>query len=156
MGQVLWHTMLSLDGFIAGSDDDRGWVLALMAGSRPDHGRSGQIDGSVAGWATYAGCRKDEPERYLPHDGDVGLAQRAAGAGRIVLVADRTIHGSATSARRGMDLRVRTRESQLRDNAARASSRAVAGLPSGVNFALSAVSSSISPSFNSRSPAARL
>ena len=33
-----------------------------------------------------------EPERDLPYDGDVGFAQRAAGGGRKVLVADRTVH----------------------------------------------------------------
>ena len=32
MGQVLWHTMLSLDGFIAGPDDDMGWVFGVDGG----------------------------------------------------------------------------------------------------------------------------
>lgn len=32
MGKVLWHTMLSLDGFIAGRDDDMGWVFGVDGG----------------------------------------------------------------------------------------------------------------------------
>jgi dihydrofolate reductase len=32
MAQVLWHTMLSLDGFIAGPDDDMGWVFGVDGG----------------------------------------------------------------------------------------------------------------------------
>jgi dihydrofolate reductase len=32
MGKVLWHTMLSLDGFIAGPDDDMGWVFGVDGG----------------------------------------------------------------------------------------------------------------------------
>lgn len=33
MGKVLWHTQLSLDGFIAGPDDDMGWVFDVDGGS---------------------------------------------------------------------------------------------------------------------------
>jgi dihydrofolate reductase len=33
MGKLLWHTMTSLDGFIAGHDDDMSWVFGLDAGS---------------------------------------------------------------------------------------------------------------------------
>jgi dihydrofolate reductase len=33
MGKVLWHTPLSLDGFIAGPDDDMGWVFGVDGGS---------------------------------------------------------------------------------------------------------------------------
>lgn len=32
MGKVLWNTMLSLDGFIAGPDDDMGWVFDIDGG----------------------------------------------------------------------------------------------------------------------------
>ncbi|NUS17830.1 MAG: hypothetical protein HOY69_41620 [Streptomyces sp.] len=32
MGKVLWHTMLSLDGFIAGPDDDMGWAFGVDGG----------------------------------------------------------------------------------------------------------------------------
>jgi dihydrofolate reductase len=32
MGKVLWHTMLSLDGFIAGPGDDMGWVFGVDGG----------------------------------------------------------------------------------------------------------------------------
>src|SRR5438552_3780011 len=33
MGKVLWHTPLSLDGFIAGPDDDMRWVFDVDGGS---------------------------------------------------------------------------------------------------------------------------
>jgi dihydrofolate reductase len=33
MGKVLWHTMMSLDGFIAGPNDDMGWVFGVDGGS---------------------------------------------------------------------------------------------------------------------------
>jgi dihydrofolate reductase len=33
MGKVLWHTMMSLDGFIAGPNDDMGWAFGLDGGS---------------------------------------------------------------------------------------------------------------------------
>lgn len=32
MGKLLWHTMLSLDGFIAGPDDDMTWVFGVDGG----------------------------------------------------------------------------------------------------------------------------
>jgi dihydrofolate reductase len=32
MGQVLWHTQMSLDGFIAGPDDDMRWAFEVEAG----------------------------------------------------------------------------------------------------------------------------
>lgn len=32
MSKVLWHTMMSLDGFIAGRDDDMQWVFGLDGG----------------------------------------------------------------------------------------------------------------------------
>jgi hypothetical protein len=34
MGKVLWHTMMSLDGFIAGPNHDMGWVFGLSADAR--------------------------------------------------------------------------------------------------------------------------
>ncbi|HSI80507.1 MAG TPA: dihydrofolate reductase family protein [Solirubrobacterales bacterium] len=33
MGKVLWHMVVSLDGFIAGPNDDMGWVFDLDGGS---------------------------------------------------------------------------------------------------------------------------
>ena len=33
MGKVLWHTPLSLDGFIAGPDDDMRWIFDVDGGS---------------------------------------------------------------------------------------------------------------------------
>jgi dihydrofolate reductase len=32
MGKVLWHTMMSLDGFIAGPNDDMDWVFGVDGG----------------------------------------------------------------------------------------------------------------------------
>jgi dihydrofolate reductase len=32
MGKVLWHTVMSLDGFIAGPNDDMGWVFGIDGG----------------------------------------------------------------------------------------------------------------------------
>jgi hypothetical protein len=34
IGEVLWHALMSLDGFIAGPNDDMSWAFALDAGSR--------------------------------------------------------------------------------------------------------------------------
>lgn len=34
MGKLLWHTMMSLDGFIAGPNGDMSWVFGTAAGSR--------------------------------------------------------------------------------------------------------------------------
>jgi dihydrofolate reductase len=33
VGKLLWHTMMSLDGFIAGPDDDMSWAFGMDAGS---------------------------------------------------------------------------------------------------------------------------
>jgi dihydrofolate reductase len=33
MGKLLWHTMMSLDGFIAGPNDDMSWAFGVGAGS---------------------------------------------------------------------------------------------------------------------------
>ncbi len=33
MGKLLWHTMMSLDGFIAGPNDDMSWAFEVDAGS---------------------------------------------------------------------------------------------------------------------------
>jgi dihydrofolate reductase len=35
MGKVLWHTMMSLDGFIAGPNDDMDWAFAIDGGPSP-------------------------------------------------------------------------------------------------------------------------
>lgn len=35
MGKLLWHTMMSLDGFIAGPDDDMQWVFGPDSGPSP-------------------------------------------------------------------------------------------------------------------------
>lgn len=33
MGKLIWHTMMSLDGFIAGPNDDMSWVFGVESGS---------------------------------------------------------------------------------------------------------------------------
>ena len=33
MGRLIWHTMMSLDGFIAGPNDDMSWAFGVDAGS---------------------------------------------------------------------------------------------------------------------------
>jgi dihydrofolate reductase len=33
MGRVLWHTVMSLDGFVAGRDDDMDWIFGIDGGS---------------------------------------------------------------------------------------------------------------------------
>jgi dihydrofolate reductase len=33
MGKLLWHTLMSLDGFIAGPNDDMSWAFGMDAGS---------------------------------------------------------------------------------------------------------------------------
>lgn len=33
VGRVLWHTLVSLDGFIAGPGDDMGWIFGIDGGS---------------------------------------------------------------------------------------------------------------------------
>jgi dihydrofolate reductase len=33
VGKLLWHTMMSLDGFIAGPNDDMAWAFGMDAGS---------------------------------------------------------------------------------------------------------------------------
>jgi dihydrofolate reductase len=33
MGKVLWHTMMSLDGFIAGPNDDMQWAFGVDGGA---------------------------------------------------------------------------------------------------------------------------
>src|SRR5947199_10138637 len=35
MGKVLWHTMMSLDGFIAGPNDDMQWAFGVDSGPSP-------------------------------------------------------------------------------------------------------------------------
>ena len=34
VGKLLWHTIMSLDGFIAGPNDDMSWAFGMDAGSR--------------------------------------------------------------------------------------------------------------------------
>jgi|SRR5215471_18135462 len=60
MGKVLWHTMLSLDGFIAGPGDDMGWVFGVDGGS-------GQTAGEVvrSAGALLVGRRTQDVEDRL-------------------------------------------------------------------------------------------
>src|SRR5215813_5315466 len=47
MGKVIWHTMLSLDGFIAGPNDDMGWVFGVDGGSGRTAGEVVQSTGAL-------------------------------------------------------------------------------------------------------------
>ena len=33
MGKLIWHTMMSLDGFIAGPNDDMSWAFGVESGA---------------------------------------------------------------------------------------------------------------------------
>jgi dihydrofolate reductase len=70
MGQVLWHTPMSLDGFIAGPDDDMEWVFGIDTGS----GRTtGEVVRSIG--ALLVGRRTQDVEDRL-HPGFYGGAFR--------------------------------------------------------------------------------
>ena len=60
MGKVLWHTMMSLDGFIAGPNDDMQWVFGVDGGA-------GQTVDDVVGstGALLVGRRTQDVERRL-------------------------------------------------------------------------------------------
>lgn len=60
MATVIWHTMLSLDGFIAGPDDDMAWVFGVDGGP-------GRIAGEVlaATGALLVGRRTQDVEDRL-------------------------------------------------------------------------------------------
>ena len=49
MGRVLWHTMMSLDGFIAGPNDDMQWAFGVDGGPSRTIDEVLAIDESVAG-----------------------------------------------------------------------------------------------------------
>lgn len=60
MGKLLWHTMMSLDGFIAGPDDDMQWAFGL------DGGDGGTTDEVVrATGALLVGRRTQDVEDRL-------------------------------------------------------------------------------------------
>src|ERR671926_1138451 len=60
MGKLLWHTMMSLDGFIAGPNDDMQWVFGVDGGA----GRTvGEIVGSMG--ALLVGRRTQDVEDRL-------------------------------------------------------------------------------------------
>jgi hypothetical protein len=60
MGRVRWHTMMSLDGFTSGPDDDMGWVFSVDGGD-------GEIAAEVvaATGALLVGCRTQDVEDRL-------------------------------------------------------------------------------------------
>jgi hypothetical protein len=62
VGKVLWHTMLSLDGFIAGPDDDMQWVFGV------DNDGGATADGVVRSiGALLVGRRTQAVEDRLQH-----------------------------------------------------------------------------------------
>ena len=56
MGKVLWHTMMSLDGFIAGPNDEMEWMSGIDGGEGRKYRRGPRLDGSVAGRQTNTRC----------------------------------------------------------------------------------------------------
>jgi dihydrofolate reductase len=56
-GRVIWHTMMSLDGFIAGPDDDMRWVFGVDGG---DGQTAGEIRRSIG--ALLVGRRTQDVE----------------------------------------------------------------------------------------------
>jgi dihydrofolate reductase len=60
MGKVLWHTPMSLDGFIAGPDDDMGWVFDVDSGS---HQTADEVVRSIG--ALLVGRRTQDVEDRL-------------------------------------------------------------------------------------------
>jgi dihydrofolate reductase len=60
MGKVLWHTMMSLDGFIAGPDDDMQWIFGV------DDGGGQTVEGVVRSTgALLVGRRTQDVEDRL-------------------------------------------------------------------------------------------
>ncbi len=57
MGKLLWHTMMSLDGFIAGPDDEMDWVFDVDGGSG---GTAAEVVGSAG--ALLVGRRTQDVE----------------------------------------------------------------------------------------------
>jgi dihydrofolate reductase len=60
MGKLRWHTMMSLDGFIAGPGDDMGWVFGVEGGSG---GTAEEVVGSTG--ALLVGRRTQDVEDRL-------------------------------------------------------------------------------------------
>jgi RibD domain-containing protein len=87
MGKVLWHTMMSLDGFIAGPNHDMSWVFGVDGGS-------GETAEAVVGstGALLVGRRTQDIEDRRWHDGApiLGPVMRAEGLEPPRLVATRT------------------------------------------------------------------
>lgn len=65
MGRVLWHTVMSLDGFIAGPDDDMGWVFGVEGGPSPTIDEVvGSIGALLVGRRTQDVEDRDQPGFY--------------------------------------------------------------------------------------------
>ena len=70
MGKVLWHTQMSLDGFIAGPDDEMRWVFEVEAG--PDE----TIDEVVASTGALLVGRRTQDVEDREQPGFYGGAYR--------------------------------------------------------------------------------
>jgi len=65
VGKVLWHTMSSLDGVIAGPDDDMGWVFDVDAGANETAGEIVRSIGALlVGRRTQDVEDRDQPGFY--------------------------------------------------------------------------------------------
>ena len=64
MGKVLWHVTMSLDGFIAGPGDDKGWMSDFFGPNPPVDDVLGRIGAVLIGARTYQVARTDEGKVY--------------------------------------------------------------------------------------------
>jgi dihydrofolate reductase len=65
MGKVLWHTMMSLDGFIAGPDDDMEWMSGIDGGEgRTIYEVLGSTGALLVGRRTQDVEDRDQPGFY--------------------------------------------------------------------------------------------
>jgi dihydrofolate reductase len=65
MGKLIWHTMMSLDGFIAGPDDDMAWMSGFDAGGGETVGEIlGSTGALLVGRRTQDVEDRDQPGFY--------------------------------------------------------------------------------------------
>ena len=64
MGKVLWHVTMSMDGFIAGPGDDKGWMSDFFGPNPPVNDVLGRIGAVLIGARTYQVARTDAGKVY--------------------------------------------------------------------------------------------
>jgi dihydrofolate reductase len=115
MGNVLWHTMMSLDGFIAGPGGDMGWVFGVAAGPSPTVDRILRSTGALlVGRRTqdvedrlqpgFYGGRFRGPFFVLRHDPPPDPPVVKGVAGRFIDVGIEAAVGLAQDAAQGRDV----------------------------------------------------